>query len=49
MALNKVSDVFAADWLSQNHLKNYRNFSQWWKSSLSDKIVWAIFVPYKNH
>ena len=27
MALNKASDVPAADWPSQTHVKNYRNFS----------------------
>lgn len=27
IALNKVSDVAAADWLSQTHTKNYLNFS----------------------
>ena len=26
MALNRASEVLAADWLSQTHLKNYRNF-----------------------
>ena len=26
MALNRVSDVPAANWLSQTHVKNYRNF-----------------------
>ena len=25
MALNRASDVPAADWLSQAHMKNYRN------------------------
>ena len=28
MALNEASDVSAADWLSQTHMKNYRNFSR---------------------
>ena len=28
MALNRVSNVSAADWLSQTHVKNYRNFSR---------------------
>ena len=28
MALNRVSDAPAADWLSQTHVKNYRNFSR---------------------
>ena len=27
-ALNRASDVLAADWLSQTHVKNYRNFSR---------------------
>ena len=27
MALNRASDVTAADWLSQKHEKNYRNLS----------------------
>ena len=26
MALNKVSDMSAADWLSQTHMKSYRKF-----------------------
>ena len=25
MAINRASDVSAADWLSQTHVKNYRN------------------------
>ena len=28
MALNRASDVLAADWLSQTHVRNYRNFSR---------------------
>ena len=28
MALNKVSDMSAADWLSQTHVKNNENFSR---------------------
>ena len=40
MALNRASDAPAADWLSQTHVTNYRDFSrvvirfssQWWKS-----------------
>ena len=28
MALNRASDVPVADWLSQTHVKNYRNFSR---------------------
>ena len=27
LVLNRVSDVPAADWLSQTHVKKYRNFS----------------------
>ena len=28
MALNRASEVSAADWLSQTYVKNYRNFSR---------------------
>ena len=40
MAINRASDVSAADWLSQTHVENYRNFSSGvtWFFSVEEEV-----------
>ena len=43
MALNRACDVPAADWLSQTHVKNYRNFSR-----AVIQFVSVVEIPIKH-
>ena len=43
MALNRASDMSAADWLSQTHVKNYRKFSR-----LVIRFFSAVEIPIQH-
>ena len=44
--LNRASDMSAADWLSQTHEKNYRNFSRVVIRSFTGLLL--VEIPIKN-